>query len=128
MLCRLDPPEHGRQAIASGDSGEMLAVDRVQRHVDPRQSGLHKLRRLAIEADPIGRHRHGHARHDCGRPAHDLDQIRSRKRLAAGETHLAYSEIVDGYCDQARDLFRSQQLPARDYGQAFRRHAVCATQ
>ena len=83
-----DAVEHPGQAVAAGEPGEVLAVEGVERHVDPAQSGVLERLRRAVEPDAVRGHRERRA--GCRRRAQrdDVDEVGPGERLAAGEPHL----------------------------------------
>ena len=104
------PASTARQPVASGQAGEVLAVDRVDRDVDPRQARLDEPAGDLVEPDAVRGHRHRHPGSGRGRQRDDLDEVGARQRLAAGEAHLVDAELAARDPDQPRDLDGGQQV------------------
>ena len=117
-------------AITRGSSSRLVereergAVERVERHVDPLQPGLHQIVRGLAQLHAVRRHRDVDVeRCELGDQPGD---VRADERLAAGEAHRVEPEPLDAHAGDPGDLLVGEELGLREPVHALGRHAVGA--
>ena len=108
----LDPGHHLVELAPAGDRGEAVAVQRVQRDVDPPHAGAREVAREPLELAAVGGERELVQRTRADMAAQLLDQphhVAPDQGLAAGQPQLAHAELDEGRA-QAVQLLQRQQL------------------
>jgi len=136
---RFDSLEHRVELVALGDRAELVALQRVETHVDARQAcaaqvvGHERQRRAVggechVDGHP-GARRVGAGRHCQRREFFDQHrQVGAHRRLAAREADAVDSEAFNADSRDAVQFFVGEHLGARQPGHAFFGHAVGAAE
>ena len=120
----------GRKLPLEHALGEALTVDRVDADVEARESGIDQVGELRGEADAVGGHRDLDGAVlplDAGDAPHDLDDVASQQRLAAGEAERADAES-GGHLGDLDDLVGGEDARAGEPFVALLGHAIGAAQ
>src|SRR3954451_13239029 len=123
----VEPAHHLRQRVAAGDLEEAVALQRVDRHVDPADARVDERVGVALEQVPVGGQRQvtqpGHA----GEHGHEPREVAADQRLAARQPQLVDTQRGE-HAHEPLDLLEREQRAALETRQAVSRHAVLASE
>jgi hypothetical protein len=124
---RLEPLQHLAERVATRHREEAVALERVDRDVEPIHAGGHECLRVARQQEAVGRERELADVVDGGQHPGQAREVTAHERLAAGEAHVADAHRRQQR-DHALELLEAQHLVALEPRQSLGRHAVLAAE
>ena len=120
------PAQTSSRPAAAGEALEFARIQGIQAEVHPLQARLRQGPRQTVEDHPIGGHRKGAHARGVGDVVHQVDDIRTHGRLAAGQAEFIETQSGE-QMDQAQDFVVLHQLGIGPEADVIR-HAVQTSQ
>ena len=124
---QLEATQNLRERVAPRDFREALALQRVDRDVEPIDARRNERLGVAFEQIAIRRQRKLVEARDRREHLDQPWEVAAHERLAAGQPDGAHAELHE-HADEPRDLLEAQQLLAFEPLESLRRHAVAAAE